>query len=254
MLFDGRLERVLGYEVSDITMLEGFLEDGDTPISALAMSNHDDVSFEPDEAEFGLRSVASGTVVADRADIPWTGALGHVAKEFEPRVYNSFLTPTLQLAQANVLIGIAAGGLDAAVRHTRGSWSAAPPSQTAAWRSTQVYGELAARLWAVEAFADAVGTESGALHARRREVTEQERGQHAIRVAALVAQATETADEITDRVFRGAGAGGADREAGLDRFWRDAQALRVHDDGPGRCQNLGRHLLHGETPEPTWYS
>lgn len=254
MLFDGRLERTFGYLVSDITMLEGFLADGDTPISALAMSDHECLAFAPEAAEFGLRSLAAGTVLAGQADIPWTGALGHVNKEFVPRVYNTFLTLTLRLAQANVLIGTAAGALRAAAEQTRSRWSEAPPSEPAADASARAYGALTARLWAVKAFADAVGAESGALHARRREVTEEERGRHAVRVAALSEQAADLADEITSGVFRAVGATGAKASAGLDRFWRDVQALRVHDHAADRCRTVGRHVLRGEVPEPTWYS
>ncbi|MED7955238.1 acyl-CoA dehydrogenase family protein [Kitasatospora sp. NPDC058201] len=254
MLFHGRLDRALGHPVSDITILEGFLEDGDTPISALAMSDHPGLTFEPGAEEFGLRALAAGTVVADHADIPWTGALGHVDKTFVPRVYNTFLTPAFQLAQANVLIGATRGALEAAAGHTRDRWSRAPLTETAAADAAQHYGALASLLWAVEAFADAVGAEADALHARRRTVTEEERGYHAVRVAALAAQAGAAADAVTAGVFGAAGAGGAEAEAGLDRFWRDTRARRVHDDDPGRGRVVGRHLLHGEVPRPTWYA
>ncbi|MFD8109723.1 acyl-CoA dehydrogenase family protein [Streptomyces microflavus] len=254
MLFEGRLERTLGHQVSDITMLEGFPEGGGTPISALAMSDHDGLSFEPDPAEFGLRSVGAGTVVAHRADIPWSGALGHVRKTFVPRVYNTFLNLTLRVAQANVLIGTAAGALRAAGEHTAVRWSDAPPSQSAADTSARVHGALTARLWAVEAFADVIGEESGVLHARRSRTTEEERGRHAVRVAALAEQALEAADEITAGVFRAAGAAGAQTATGLDRFWRDVQALRVHEAAPYHRRTVGRLMLCGEVPEPTWYS
>ncbi|GAA4822959.1 acyl-CoA dehydrogenase family protein [Streptomyces ziwulingensis] len=254
MLFDGRLERALGHQVSDITMLEGFPEDGEVPVSALAMSNHERLHFEPEPAEFGLRSVAAGTVVANRANIPWTGALGHVDKTFVPRVYNTFLTPTLRLARANVLIGTAAGALRAAEEYLRCQWSDAPPSVSAADVSAGVYGALTARLWAVQALADAVGEESGELHARRRRVSAEERGRHAVRVAALAEQAAEAADEITGGVFRAVGATGARAAGGLDRFWRDVQALRVHEPATDHRRTVGRHVLRGETPEPTWYA
>ncbi|MFB6891392.1 acyl-CoA dehydrogenase family protein [Kitasatospora sp. NPDC056327] len=254
MVFHGRLERALGHPVSDITILEGFLEDGDTPISALAMSDHVGLSFEPGAEEFGLRSLAAGTVVADGADIPWTGALGHVGKTFVPRVYNTFLTPAFQLAQANALIGAARGALDAAAEHTREQWSKAPLTEAAAADAARHYGVLASALWAVEAFADAVGAEADALHARRRTVTGEERGRHAVRVAALAAQAGAAADAVTAGVLGAAGPGGAEAAAGLDRPWRDTRARRVHEDDPGRARVVGRHLLHGEVPRPTWYA
>ncbi|MFE7558085.1 acyl-CoA dehydrogenase family protein [Kitasatospora sp. NPDC057500] len=254
MLFHGRLERALGHPVSDITILEGFLEDGDTPISALAMSDHVGLSFEPGAEEFGLRSLAAGTVVADGANIPWTGALGHVDKAFVPRVYNTFLTPAFQLAQANALIGAARGALDAAARHAREQWSEAPLTEAAAADAARHYGALASALWAVEAFADTVGAEADALHARRRTVTEEERGRHAVRVAALAAQAGAAADAVTAGALGAGGPGGAEAAAGLDRYWRDTRARRVHEDDPGRARIVGRHLLHGEVPRPTWYA
>ncbi|MET8700748.1 acyl-CoA dehydrogenase family protein [Kitasatospora sp. NPDC004723] len=254
MLFHGRLERALGHPVSDITILEGFLEDGDTPISALAMSDHVGLSFEPGTEEFGLRSLAAGTVLADGANIPWTGALGHVDKTFVPRVYNTFLTPAFQLARANALIGAARGSLDAAARHAREQWSQAPLTEAAAADAARHFGALASALWAVEAFADAVGAEADALHARRRTVTEEERGRHAVRVAALAAQAGSAADAVTAGALGAAGPGGAGAAAGPDRYWRDTRARRVHEDDPGRARVVGRHLLHGEVPRPTWYA
>ncbi|MER5353977.1 acyl-CoA dehydrogenase family protein [Kitasatospora sp. NPDC002551] len=254
MHFHGRLERVLGHPVSDITILEGHLEDGATPISALAMSAHEGLSFEPAEEEFGLRALVAGTVVADSADIPWTGALGHVDKTFVPRVYNGFLAPAFQLARANVLIGAARGALEAAARQVREQGARDQEADPAVAEADRRFGELASRLWAVEAFADAVGAEADALHARRRTVTEEERGRHAVRVAALAAQAGEAAEAVTAGAPAAAGAGGTRAAAGLDRHWRDARARRAHDDDPARARAVGRHLLHGETPRPTWYA
>ncbi|WP_327682084.1 acyl-CoA dehydrogenase family protein [Kitasatospora sp. NBC_00458] len=254
MLFHGRLEHALGHPVSDITILEGHLEDGDTPISALAMSDHTGLSFEPGAEESGIRSPAAGTVVADGANIPWTGALGHVDKTFVPRAYNTFLTLAFQLARANALIGAARGALDATARHTREQWSKAPPTEAAAADAARHHGAPACALWAVEAFADAVGAEADALHARRGTVTEEDRGRHAVRVAALAAQAEAAADAVTAGALGAAGRGGAEAAAGLDRYRRDVRARRVHGDDPGPARVVGRHLLHGEVPRPTWYA
>ncbi|RLK55588.1 hypothetical protein [Actinokineospora cianjurensis] len=79
-----------------------------------------------------------------------------------------------------------------------------------------VYGDLTAKLWAVEAFADQVAAEGWAIHQDPDVVTERERGEHEVRVAAVKAHATEVALEITGGIFEVTGARATAAREGLD--------------------------------------
>ncbi|GAA4973589.1 hypothetical protein WHI96_19750 [Pseudonocardia tropica] len=97
MLFDGSIAPAVGADVSTMTVLQGVRPDAATPISALAYTSHPGVRVPGDD---GTR------IDVTSADIPWTGALGHVDKRFEPRPYNGLLVPTLDL----LLLDIALAG------------------------------------------------------------------------------------------------------------------------------------------------
>ncbi|SDH42576.1 hypothetical protein [Pseudonocardia oroxyli] len=97
MLFTGRIAPAVGADVSTMTILQGTRPDVATPISALAYTSHTGISVPGND---GSR------IEVTAADIPWTGALGHVDKRFEPRPYNGLLVPTLEL----LLLDIALAG------------------------------------------------------------------------------------------------------------------------------------------------
>ena len=41
---------------------------------------------------------------------------------------------------------------------------------------------------------------------------------------------------------------------GLDRYWRDIRTHTLHDPVAYKRREVGRWVLEGELPEPTWYS
>ncbi|NUS80967.1 MAG: monooxygenase, partial [Streptomyces sp.] len=117
-----------------------------------------------------------------------------------------------------------------------------------------IYGDLTAKLWAVEALADAVAAEGQKLHDDPDAVTEQTRGDFEVRVAAVKARATDVALEISNRIFEVTGARSTATAEGLDRFWRNVRTHTLHDPVAYKRREVGRWVLEGELPEPTWYS
>ena len=41
---------------------------------------------------------------------------------------------------------------------------------------------------------------------------------------------------------------------GLDRFWRNGRTHTLHDPVAHKRREVGRWVLEGDLPEPTWYS
>ncbi|ARF71904.1 monooxygenase [Kitasatospora albolonga] len=258
LVFTGAKTFSTGSKVSDVTVLEGVLEGTDQHIFAIVPSDSEGLVFHDDWDNIGQRLTESGGVTIDGVRTPWASAAGYVDKEFRPRVYNTLNVPTIQLVFISFYLGIAAGALETAATYTR--------TKTRSWLHggydravdepyvIDTYGDLTAKLWAVEALADAVAAEGQKLHDAPDEVTEQSRAAFEVRVAAAKARATEVALEVTSRIFEVTGARSTASAEGLDRFWRNVRTHTLHDPVAYKRREVGRHVLTGELPEPTWYS
>ncbi|MBT0566556.1 acyl-CoA dehydrogenase family protein [Williamsia sp. CHRR-6] len=256
--YNGRKSFSTGSGISDVTVLEGVLEGTDKHIFAIVPSNSDGLVFHDDWDNLGQRLTQSGSVTIDNVTTDWASAAGYVDKVFTPRVYNTLNVPIIQLVFVNFYLGIARGALETAVDYTR--------STTRPWlhggheRATDepyvidTYGDLLSKLWAVEALADAVAAEQQIIHDNAWDVTAEERGVHEVRVAAVKAQATDVALDITTRIFEVTGARATASSVGLDLFFRNVRTHSLHDPVAYKRREVGRHLLVGELPEPTWYS
>lgn len=73
-------------------------------------------------------------------------------------------------------------------------------------------------------------------------------------VASVKVVATDTALRVTGGVFETTGARATAGKVGLDRFWRDVRTHTLHDPVAYKEMELGRYVLLGEVPEPTWYT
>ncbi|MFE6161532.1 acyl-CoA dehydrogenase family protein [Streptomyces sp. NPDC056486] len=258
LVFTGRKTFSTGSKVSDVTVLEGVLDGTDKHVFAIVPSDSEGLTFHDDWDNIGQRLTESGGVTLDGVRTPWASAAGYVDKEFTPRVYNTLNVPTIQLVFVSFYLGIAAGALETAAAYTtaksrpwlHGGHDTAVDEPYV----IDIYGDLTAKLWAVEALADAVALEGQALHDEPDAVTEQSRGAFEVRVAAVKARATEVALEITNQVFEVTGARATASAEGLDRFWRNVRTHTLHDPVAYKRREVGRHVLTGELPEPTWYS
>ncbi|MFF0263478.1 acyl-CoA dehydrogenase family protein [Streptomyces microflavus] len=258
LVFTGAKTFSTGSKVSDVTVLEGVLEGTDQHIFAIVPSDSEGLVFHDDWDNIGQRLTESGGVTIDGVRTPWASAAGYVDKEFRPRVYNTLNVPTIQLVFISFYLGIAAGALETAATYTRTktrSWLHGGHDQAVDEPYViDTYGDLTAKLWAVEALADAVAAEGQKLHDAPDEVTERSRGEFEVRVAAAKARATEVALEVTSRIFEVTGARATASAEGLDRFWRNIRTHTLHDPVAYKRREVGRHVLTGELPEPTWYS
>ncbi|MEU0306224.1 acyl-CoA dehydrogenase family protein [Streptomyces cyaneofuscatus] len=258
LVFTGAKTFSTGSKVSDVTVLEGVLEGTDQHIFAIVPSDSEGLVFHDDWDNIGQRLTESGGVTIDGVRTPWASAAGYVDKEFRPRVYNTLNVPTIQLVFISFYLGIAVGALETAATYTRTkarSWLHGGYEQAVDEPYViDTYGDLTAKLWAVEALADAVAAEGQKLHDAPDEVTEQARGEFEVRVAAAKARATEVALEVTSRIFEVTGARATASAEGLDRFWRNVRTHTLHDPVAYKRREVGRHVLTGELPEPTWYS
>lgn len=161
---------------------------------------------------------------------------------------------------ASIFTGIAVGALDEAgdyVRYRSRPWIES--EDTRALDDPLVlerYGQLwidvqsALALTARAAAAAAVD----AARDRGRELSWAERGEAVTLVNAARVHAGDVALNVSSQLFEITGARSSALEYGLDRFWRDARTLSLHDPLRNKLVQIGDHVLNGADPIPGFYS
>ncbi|QSE79945.1 acyl-CoA dehydrogenase family protein [Rhodococcus koreensis] len=261
LVYNGEKSFSTGGRATDLTVLEGIIEGTATHVFAIVPTAQDGIVFRGDWDNLGQRLTDSGTVEINDVEVDWSGAAGFVDKEFQPLVYNTLNFPALEIVFANFYVGIARGALDTAADYTRTRTRPWPYGgddkelATDEWYLREGYGDLQSKLWAAEAFVDQVNREANAvLHDARENLTEQARGDLAVRIAAAKIRAADVALEIGTKVFELTGARATSNTVGLDIFWRNVRTHTLHDPVAYKRREVGGHLLTGELPEPTWYT
>ncbi|MDI5975417.1 acyl-CoA dehydrogenase family protein [Amycolatopsis magusensis] len=260
LVFDGRKSFSTGSKVSDVTVLEGVLTGTDKHIFAIVPSAQEGIVFNDDWDNLGQQLTESGSVEIRGVRVPWAQAAGYVGKQFQPRTYNTLNVPLIQLVFTNFYLGIARGALTTATAYTRERTRPWPyggdnkDSATEEFYILETYGDLQAKLWAAEALAERAAASIEAINAHADSVTERERGEAAVVIAAAKQRAIDTGLEIGSRVFEVTGARASANSVGLDIFWRNIRTHSLHDPVAYKRAEVGRYALLGELPEPTWYT
>lgn len=260
IVFNGRKSFSTGSKVSDVTVLEGVLSGTEKHIFAIVPSQQDGIGFNDDWDNLGQRLTESGSVTITDVRVPWEQAAGYVGKEFQPRTYNTLNVPLIQLVFTNFYLGIATGALRTATAYTRDKTRPWPyavdvkPTSGEEFYILEAYGDLQAKLWAAEALAERAATLIERINAHADTVTEQERGEAAVVIAAAKQRAIDTGLEIGTRVYEVTGARASANTVGLDIFWRNIRTHSLHDPVAYKRAEVGRYALRGELPEPTWYT
>lgn len=197
----------------------------------------------------------SGGCVIKDVHVPWEFIAGWVDKKLTPRdAYHDFILPPVQLQFAAVHVGVGLGAIEAAAEYTRTrtrAWPYGGDDKTKAtdeWYIREGYGKLQAKLWAAEALVSRTAAQiSKLIHAPREELTQEARGEVAVRkssytrspplftclfthsiteVAASKAIAIEAALEASSKIFEVMGASSSLTKYSFDRFFRNTRGKR----------------------------
>lgn len=264
LVYSGEKSFSTGGRISDVTVLEGVLEGTDKHVFAIVPTDQPGIQFKGDWDSLGQRLTESGGVKIEDVRVPWAAAAGYVEKDgehvFVPRVYNTLNVPLIQIIFANLYVGIAEGALATAATYTRETTRAWPYAGDVKQRAAEefyvqeVYGDLRSKLWAAEALTERAAVLIEAINAHADSVTEAERGEAAVVIAAAKQVAIDTALEIGTKVYDVTGARATASSVGLDIFWRNVRTHSLHDPIAHKRAEVGRYALLGELPEPTWYT
>jgi alkylation response protein AidB-like acyl-CoA dehydrogenase len=205
------------------------------------------VTIHRDWNALGQRATDSGTVTLEnvRTDAGWQG---NVTGTFSP----PHASLRYQAGFAAVLIGIGIAALRAAsafvVERSRPWPSAGVDNAADDPYVRRLAGELTSDLAAAYAITLSTGDLMDAF-----ERGEIDRTAVAAPIYAAKSAATRAALRATSEIFSLLGTRSAAGGTGLDRFWRNARTLSLHDPVDWKNAELGRHVLTGWDPPPGLY-
>jgi alkylation response protein AidB-like acyl-CoA dehydrogenase len=222
----------------------------DTRAPGLTIGTDWDMLGQRQSASPGLSFV---DVTVPEADL--IAQLGPVTEAMDP--FASVGVLNFQLLFGALLLGIAEGALLEAREFTRER--STPWTHSTAAAATEDpfilngFGEHAAAVQAASALVEQAERRLQWLHDQGEAVTAEARAQVAELIASAKITATKTALAATSEIFDLTGARSAATRYGLDRFWRNARTLSLHDPLAYKLNEVGRYFLTGEMPRPSNY-
>ncbi|MEV1087083.1 acyl-CoA dehydrogenase family protein [Streptomyces microflavus] len=258
----GRGAFATGCAVADRLFVSTTRADRAARLVVVARRGAGGISHPSDWDNLGQRLTASGSIVFQGVRVDPGDVLGTFPVDEDdssPRWLRlSLVSLAFQAVLTQVLVGIVEGALAEAAQYTRDSsrpWPASGLENAVDDPHILVgYGHLDANLRATRLLADEATRAFAEADAAGLALTPAERGQAALVVSAAKVMSSRTATETTSRIFELTGARATARSSGLDRFWRDARTLSLHDPLVYKAQELGTSRLTGKVPRITAYS
>jgi alkylation response protein AidB-like acyl-CoA dehydrogenase len=251
---NGRKRFSTGAATGDVTLVMAVEQGADRVLASVLEHDRVGVEHVDDWDALGQRLSASGSVQFHDVFVSRGDVLGVVGEE----PYSTLVTPGVQLGFANLYLGIAEGALARARELTldrRGAWLLSSAEHYSRDPFVQrVFGELLAKVAAVEALADRWNDRYDRVIARGAEVTAADRTDVEIGIARLKIVATETALEVAHRVFEVTGSSSARSDVGLDLFWRNIRTHSLHDPVDYKKLEVGANYLTGDVQPITLYT
>lgn len=252
----GRKTFATGAAVADRLVVSATRVDNGEKLTFLLDGKANGITYLNDWDNIGQRLTSSGGVVFDNVEVPSEDVLGVQPTDATPRL--SLAALGFQLVLAQLYVAIAEGALAEAVEYTR--------TKTRPWFVSNVdkatedphiiasYGEMVAQTRAAGLLADQAGAELWAASEAGTDLTAEQRGAAAVTISAAKVVSTKVANEVTSRIFEQVGARGTASKYALDRFWRNARTLTLHDPVVYKAREVGENFLTGALPEFTGYS
>ena len=233
------------------------LEEGTEKLVVAAIPTHrSGLLLHDDWSNMGQRATDSGSatfenVLLEEDEILGPpGPMGSVFAGLRPCV--------AQLVFVNVYLGIAQGALAEAKKFTREEtkpwpWSGVDQA-TADPYVLEHFGNSWAELEGAVAVADKAAHVLQKAFEKGDSLTPKERGETAVAIATDKVLSSRAALGITSRIFEATGASATSAKWGLDRFWRNARTLTLHDRLDYKVRELGDWALNDKVPTPSLYS
>lgn len=222
---------------------------------AVVPAGREGITVNDDWDNMGQRQTDSGSVTFRAVFISDTEVLGPPGNASSPRA--SLRNMLGQAVLTEIYLGNAQGALQDAVDYARTQvqpWAMADVGRAVDDPLLQLRaGQLWAGLRAAIALAEEANEKFQWAWDRGHALTQAQRGEAALLVAAARVTAARTALQVTSDIFELMGARATTSARGFDRYWRNVRVHTLHDPVDYRSKDLGRWLLADELPHPYAY-
>ncbi|WP_016699173.1 acyl-CoA dehydrogenase family protein [Actinoalloteichus spitiensis] len=255
----GRKSFATGASVADRLVVSGTEDTSGRKLTFVLDAQTPGIHYLGDWDNLGQRLSASGGVEFRDVHVHPADVLGTQPEEDDGAAHRQSLAPLgFQLLLSQLHVALAHGALTTAAGYTT--------EHTRAWAASGVdravddphvlagYGTLTARVEAAACLVDAAAEAFDAAAAAGQALDAEARGRAALRISQAKVVSTEVVNTVTTEVFALTGARATANRYGLDRFWRNARTITLHDPVTYKAAEIGRHLLTGAFPPVTGYS
>ncbi|SDG24480.1 Acyl-CoA dehydrogenase [Lentzea fradiae] len=251
---NGRKTFATGASVADRIVVSATRTDNGEKLTFLLDGKAPGITYLDDWDNIGQRLTASGGVSFE--DVEVTEVLGVQPADEDQRL--SLAAIGFQLVLAQLYVAIAEGALQEAADYTR--------TKTRPWFVSGVatatddpyivtaYGEMVSQTRAAGLLADEAARQLHEASELGRELTAAKRAEVAVTISEAKVVSTKLVNEVTSRIFEQVGARGTAAKYGVDRFWRNARTLTLHDPVVYKAREVGQNFLTGARPAHTGYS
>jgi alkylation response protein AidB-like acyl-CoA dehydrogenase len=213
------------------------------------------ITVNDDWDNMGQRQTDSGSVNFENVRVEPDEVLGPPGAGGSPRA--TLRNMVGQMILTEIYLGNAQGALADARDYTRSQvqpWVMAGVERAVDDPLLQLRkGELWASLRAATALSEEANLAFQQAWERGEDLTEAERGEAAMIVAAARSVAARTALQVTAQVFELMGARATVARNGFDRYWRNVRVHTLHDPVDYRHKEIGKWLLTEELPNAYGY-
>ncbi|MFD4674514.1 acyl-CoA dehydrogenase family protein [Lentzea sp. NPDC058450] len=251
---NGRKTFATGAAVADRLVVSATRTDNGEKLTFLLDGKADGITYLDDWDNIGQRLTASGGVNFENVEV--TEILGPQPANEDPRL--SLAAIGFQLVLAQIYVALAEGALAEAADYTR--------TKTRPWFVSGVeaatedpyivvaYGEMVSQTKAAGLLADEAARQLWEASELGRHLTPAKRAEVAVVISEAKVVSTKLVNEVTSRIFEQVGARGTAGKYAVDRFWRNARTLTLHDPVVYKAREVGEHFLTGARPAYTGYS
>jgi alkylation response protein AidB-like acyl-CoA dehydrogenase len=253
-VLNGRKTFATGASQADRIVVSATRTDNGEKLTFLLDGKAEGITYLDDWDNIGQRLTASGGVQFENVEV--TEILGVQPANEDPRL--SLAAIGFQLVLAQLYVAIAEGALHEAADYTRTKtrpWFVSGVEQaTEDPYIVAAYGEMVAQTRAAGLLADEAAEQLWEASELGRHLTPAKRGEVAVTISAAKVVSTKLVNDVTSRIFEQVGARGTAAKYGVDRFWRNARTLTLHDPVVYKAREVGEHFLTGARPAHTGYS
>jgi alkylation response protein AidB-like acyl-CoA dehydrogenase len=208
------------------------------------------VTFHHDWDNMGQRATVSQTISYDDVFVPDGFHYGLRGGADAFYAADSTVGPVAQLMINSVILGMGFGALEAAIAYVREHTRPADPRLESATEDPIIrwhVGRHSAKLAAARALQREYAAELEPFDG-----DPAERARLSVQMMRCKATILDAVLEASGDLHRLAGGRATSNRYRLDRFWRNARTLSVHDSIDTKLQLIGKYELTGEAPPISW--